>query len=83
MAVVVGYERQWDARVIADRSVVQRLKLKQQRPVFRIKVEYTKGSTGRRDIGGDIRRDSTTVFEEVVIRAGGDCAWFGVRVRLL
>ena len=45
MAVVVGYERQWDARVIADRSVVQRLKLKQQRPVFWIKIECTKGVT--------------------------------------
>ena len=29
----------------ADRSVVQRLKLKQQRPVFWIKIECTKGVT--------------------------------------
>ena len=45
MAVVVGYERQWDAQVRADRSVVQRLKLKQQRSVFWIKIECTKGVT--------------------------------------
>ena len=45
MAVVVGYERQWDAQVRADRSVVQRLKLKQQRPVFWIKIKCTKGVT--------------------------------------
>ena len=45
MGVVVGREGWFDVQVRQDRSAVQRVKLKQQRPVFWIKIECTKGAT--------------------------------------
>ena len=38
-------------QVKQDIGIVRRVKLKQQRPVFRMKVEYTKGVTRDRSPG--------------------------------